>query len=271
MFYVAKKSQDVNSMKENWTKNSLLNNKIVLGPFCKLNDPAIFEIAGLAKFDFVIIDMEHGSISYESAQNLIRTCELVKISPIIRVPKNEPHYILRALDIGAHGVEVPEINTKKDAEKLAYASRYFPKGNRGLCRFVRAADYSQMPKDDYLKTANEDIIVIAHLEGVEGFRNLEEILTVDGIDVLFIGPYDLSQSLNIPGQIHNPILIEKMKVITEKAKMKGKIVGTFVETIEDAIFWKKQGVHYLSYSVDVGLILEKFSSIVNSMNMSLEK
>lgn len=252
-------------MEQNRLRNKLRNKEITLGPFCKLNDPAIFEIAGLAGFDYAIIDMEHGPVSYENAQNLIRACELAGISPVVRVPKNEEHYILRALDIGAHGVQVPEINTRKQAEKLAEASRYYPEGKRGVCRFVRAAEYSRMPKADYFKHANENVVVIAHLEGEEGLNNLDEILRVEGIDVLFIGPYDLSQSLGIPGQVNHPLLVEKMTAIVDKARAKGKTVGTFVESAAGARTWSERGVTYLSYSVDVGLILSKFTEVVTSI------
>ena len=252
-------------MKNNWVKEKLSQNKVVLGPFCKLTEPAIYELAGLAKFDFVIIDLEHGPISYETAQNLIRACELVGVSPVVRVPKNEEYLILKALDIGAHGVEVPEINTLEEAQRLSEASRYYPAGKRGVCRFVRAAEYSRMPKRDYFKFANQNVTVIAHLEGIEGVNNLDQILEVAGIDVIFIGPYDLSQSLGIPGQVHDQLVIETMSSIVGRAKAKGKAVGTFVESPEDAKAWIEKGVTYVSYSVDVGLILEKFSSVVKAV------
>ena len=252
-------------MYHNKLRQKLQKREVVLGPFCKLSEPAIYELAGLAGFDFAIIDLEHGPLSYESAQHAIRACELAGVSPVIRVPKNEEHYILRALDIGAHGVEVPEINTKKEAENLAKACRYYPKGNRGVCRFVRAAEYSRMPKAEYFKFANENLTVIAHLEGVEGVNNLDAILEVEGIDVLFIGPYDLSQSMGIPGEIEHPDLVAKMISIVEKAEAKGKIIGTFVETPEGAKEWIQRGVKYISYSVDVGLILDKFTSVVQAV------
>lgn len=243
----------------------LLKREVVLGPFCKLSDPAIYELIGLAGFDYAIIDLEHGPLTYESAQNAIRACELVGISPVVRVPTNEEHYILRALDIGAHGIQVPEINTKEQAEKLAQACRYYPKGNRGVCRFVRAAQYSRMPKDEYFKFANENLTVIAHLEGVEGVNNLDDILEVEGIDVLFIGPYDLSQSMGIPGQVDHPDLVAKMLSIVKKAEEKNKVIGTFVETPEAAKEWIRRGVGYISYSVDVGLILDKLISVVKAV------
>lgn len=253
-------------MKDNWLKQKVSQGKWVLGPFCKSIEPAIYEIAGLAGFDFVIIDLEHGPISYETAQNLIRTCELVGVSPIVRVPRNEEHYILRALDIGAHGVEVPEINTKEQAERLVEAARYYPEGKRGVCRYVRAAEYSRTTKAEYFKKANANTLVIAHLEGLEGLKNLDQILEVKGIDLLFIGPYDLSQSMGIPGQVNHPELIAKMGAIVEKAKSKKKLIGTFVESPEEAVTWINHGVSYISYSVDLGMVLDKFSDVVKRVH-----
>jgi 4-hydroxy-2-oxoheptanedioate aldolase len=258
--------EKVEHLQPNWLKRKLNNKYTVLGPFCKLSEPAIYEIAGLAKFDFAIIDMEHGPISFETAQNLIRTCELVGLSPVIRVPKNEDYFILKALDIGAHGVQVPEINTKEQAQKLVKASRYYPQGNRGVCRFVRAAEYSSKSKEEYFNTANENVVVIAHIEGKEGIDNLSAILDVEGIDIVFIGPYDLSQSLGITGQTNHPKLVNTMKNIVNEAIGKNKIVGTFVESPSVALTWMKQGILYISYSVDVGLILDKFTDVVNSIN-----
>ena len=247
-------------------KKRLYQGELAVGPFLKITDPAIVEIAAYAGFDYVIIDSEHGPISMESAQNMIRAAGAAGITPIIRVLKNEPELILRALDIGAHGVQVPEVNTREQAEKLVEASRYYPQGSRGVCRFVRAAQYSKQPKDEYFRSANETVTVIAHLEGVEGISNLDAILEVEGIDVLFIGPYDLSQSMGIPGQIDHPDLIENMISIVQRAEAKGKIIGTFVETPQAAREWAERGVKYISYSVDVGMIFETFSAVVQAVH-----
>ncbi|MGE5598821.1 MAG: HpcH/HpaI aldolase family protein [Bacteroidota bacterium] len=253
-------------MKTAWLKQRMAGQGVVLGTFCKMTEPGGYEILGLAGFDFAVIDMEHGPISFERAQDLIRACELSGISPVIRVPGNEEHYILRALDIGAHGVEVPKINTREQAEALARAARYHPRGGRGLCRYVRAAGYSSVPPAEFIPGASENVAVIAHLEGREGLDNLLEILAVDGIDVIFIGPYDLSQSLGIPGQVHAPLLVERMIAVVEQTRGRGKFVGTFVETVDDAKAWRSWGVTYLAYSVDVGLFYEKCTEIVRAVN-----
>lgn len=252
-------------MKENKMKQKLEEGKVVYGPFVKFTDPAAIEIAAYSGFDFVIIDLEHGPHSNQSAQNLVRAAELGGITPVIRVLENSPTQILRALDIGAQGIEVPHISSRKEAEKAVKAARFAPQGERGLCRFVRAANYSSVPSDEYIPKANKETAVIIHIEGVQGIKNLREILKVPGIDVIFLGPYDLSQSCGFPGKVNHPLVVEKMEEAVGIAKEAGEKIGTFVETCEEAKKWKKAGVQYISFSVDVGIYYEACSLIVKKL------
>ena len=159
-------------------------------------------------------------------------------------------------------IYVPKIDSKASAEKVMEHTRFAPKGQRGVCRFVRAAKYSAMDRFVYFKEANETVTVL-QIEGQEGIRNLDQVLSVPGIDVLFVGPYDLSQSLGVPGQIDHPMVEEKMLEIVHKCAEKNVIVGTFVDTIDNAIKWKKLGVKYISYSVDVGIFYDALKKIIH--------
>jgi len=250
---------------KNHLKRTLNEGKIAFGPFMKFTDPAAVEIMGFAGFDFVIIDAEHGPISIENAQNMIRAAESVNITPIIRVGNNEESFILRALDIGAQGIEIPQINSKSDAVRAVKSVKYSPQGERGVCRYVRAANYSSMDKFKYFKSANKETMIIAHIEGVEGINNLDEILSVSGIDVIFIGPYDLSQSLGIPGEVNHPLVIEKMKEVVLKCKQSKVAVGTFADNIKTAKSWISLGVQYMAFSVDVGILYNASKNIVNKL------
>ena len=252
-------------MIEKYLKRTLEEGKNVFGPFMKFTDPAAVEIMGFAGFDFVIIDAEHGPISMQSAQNMIRAAETANITPIIRVSSNDEALILRALDIGAQGIEIPQINSKSQAIKAVKSVKYSPQGERGVCRYVRAANYSSMDKFKYFKSANEETMIIAHIEGVEGINNLDEILSVPGIDVIFIGPYDLSQSLGIPGEVNNPLVTEKMKEVVLKCKQNKIAVGTFADDIKTAKFWVSLGVQYMAFSVDVGILYDISKTIVNKL------
>ena len=252
-------------MKKNNLKKALQDGKVALGPFLKFTDPAVVEIMGFAGFDFVIIDGEHGPISIESAQNMIRAAETANITSVIRVSNNDESLILRALDIGAQGIEIPQINSESEAIRAVKSVKYSPQGERGVCRYVRAANYSSMDKFKYFKYANEETMIIAHIEGVDGINNLDEILSVPGIDVIFIGPYDLSQSLGIPGEVNNPLVTEKMKEVILKCKKSKAAVGTFADDVETAKSWISLGVQYMAFSVDVGILYEASKNIINKL------
>lgn len=229
-----------------------LKNDCAVGIFMKTNDGAFAESAGNGGMDFCILDMEHGPVSYEQLQNLIRACECAGTLPIIRVADVTEECIGKALDLGAAGIQIPQINNRESAEQAVAYAKFYPKGSRGVCRYVRAARYSSQDKFEYFQEANE-ALVIAQVEGQEGVKNLDEIFAVQGIDVVFIGPYDLSQSLGVTGDVHHPKVVQQMKLIIEKAAAAGVTVGTFVDTVEDGLRWKALGVKYIADSVDVGI------------------
>ncbi len=252
-------------MVQNVLKNELKEGKTVYGPFCKMQDPAIVEIAAHSGFNFVIIDMEHGSYGLESVQNMIRTAEARGITPVVRVTENSETLILRVLDIGAKCIQIPQICTKQDAEKVVKATKFYPKGERGMCRYVRAAEYTNISPQDHFGGANDSILTIIHIEGMEGIENLPEILEVEGIDVIFLGPYDLSQSCGVPGQVDHAKVVNCMKNAVKLAKEKNKAVGTFTESPVKAKMWRDIGVQYISYSVDVGLVMKTFKDITKEL------
>lgn len=233
-----------------------------IGTFLKITDPAVVEIAGLAGLDFVIIDMEHGPAHYESAQQMVRAAECKGIRSVIRVGELSQIMIQRALDIGADGVQVPQINNREDALRCVEYARFHPLGKRGVCRYVRAANYTGMEKQDYFRNANRKLVVV-HIEGLEGINNLEEILDTEGIDVFFLGPYDLSQSCGVPGEVKHPLVVEKMQGAIQLAKKMRRHIGTFTDETEDVRYWKNLGVTYIAHSVDVGIFYRALSEIKN--------
>jgi 4-hydroxy-2-oxoheptanedioate aldolase len=235
-------------------KDRLAGGDVCFGPFLKLTDPAVVEIMALAGFDHVVIDMEHGPVSVERAQDLIRAARLRGIAPMTRVPRNDPSDILRVLDIEAEGVHIPHISTADDARAAVEACYFHPQGDRGVCRFVRAADYAATPPQEHFERANRRTLPVLHIEGAAGIEALPEILKVPHIGVVFIGPYDLSQSCGVPGQVQHPIVIGKMRDAVSLAREAGVVVGTFIESSEGARMWAGVGVQYLCYSVDVGIL-----------------
>ena len=244
--------------------NKIAQKGFVLGPFMKSSDPAFVEIAGFAGFDFVILDMEHGSVHLQQMQNMIRAAQVSGIITVIRLRDRMPETISQALDIGAHAIQVPQVVSDKEVRDIIDAGKFYPDGNRGVCRFVRAAQYSAMSSSNYFENANKTEIII-QVEGLQAMENVESILQVEGFDILFIGPYDLSQSLGVPGEINHPKVISAMENLIKKAKGAKKYIGVFIDTINSAKIWKDMGVHYLAYSVDVGIYFSACKSVVDEI------
>lgn len=252
-------------MRHNRLKEALSSQPAAYGPFVTIASPPLVELMGYAGFDFVIIDSEHGSMGFESVENLVRAADSVGITSIVRVPKNDEAYILKALDTGAGGVMVPHIEDRGAAEEAVAASRFAPEGRRGVSPYTRAASYSHIEKEKYFRLANEEVMVVLQIEGVRGLENLDEVLGVKGIDIIFIGPYDLSQSLGVPGAIRDRRVAEAMARVVDKCRGRGVTVGTFADTPEMAREWVGRGVRFIGYSVDTGIILDKCREIVREL------
>lgn len=250
--------QQIEKFKDKLQKNT------AFGVFSKTNDPAFIEIMGHAGFDFVILDLEHGPNSVENLQNLIRAAQISELLPIVRVKENNLSVIGEVLDIGAAGIQVPQITSAVEAQGIVNIAKFSPEGMRGVCRFVRAAGYSSMDRFKYFSESNKTLIIL-QLEGKEAIANLDEILDFVNVDVLFIGPYDLSQNLGVAGQIDHPAVESKMKEIIHKCAKKNMVVGTFVDNIKNAKKWEEAGVKYIAYSVDMGLFYEQCYATVKTL------
>ena len=245
-------------------KAKLAKGESAYGPFMKTADAAFVECAGHAGFDFAILDMEHGPASFADLQNLIRGAEAAGVVPIVRTGDASEGAISKALDLGAKGVQVPQVQSADEAKAVVKAAKYFPQGERGVCRFVRAARYSSTPRSEYFALANEALVIL-QVEGKQALTRLDSILSVDGLDILFIGPYDLSQSLGVPGQVAHPSVVEAITGITVQAKKAGVTTGVFCDTPEAAALWRSAGIQYLSYSVDVGIFTDACRNIIANL------
>lgn len=239
----------------------------MIGIFSKTTDSNLIESLGYSGMDFVIIDQEHGPSTNETLHNHIRAAKVSNIRSIVRVKGLDANAIGSALDAGADGVQIPNISTSSEARKAIQAAKFFPNGNRGVCRFVKAANFGTLDKQEYFVGSNKTLLIL-QVEGKEGINNLDDILKIEGFDILFVGPYDLSQSLGIPGEIDHPEMIEMMKKVSEKAQSQGKRLGTFADSIKTAKFLLGLGFEYLAYSVDMNIFAEANRQIKIELNKS---
>ncbi len=252
-------------MRTNSLKRKLERGDTVLGPFVNCSYPAYIEIIGLAGFDFAIIDTEHGPLSIQTAEDLCRSAQGADTCPIVRVRANEPSLIQRALDIGSGGVQVPQIETRADADRVVRSAKYAPLGQRGLSYYTRAGDYVVSGIEGTTDRLNDEQMVIIHVEGVRGLENLDTILEVPHIDVVFLGPYDLSQSFGIPGQVNDRRVISGMEEAARKIRAAGKWAGTFAGDAATAKRWIETGVQYISLGVDVGIFAAACRRLVDEL------
>lgn len=200
-------------VRENATKRKLAAGGTVFGIFVPFAEPGLVELCGIAGFDFAILDMEHGAIDVSECENLIRAAEVVDVTPVVRVSTAEPATILRLLDAGAQGVMVPHVNSREDAERAVAVVRYPPLGHRGAGSQRAAAYGMQLHKRDWVKHANQEMLLIAMLEEADAMTHVRDILAVPGIDAYEIGRGDLSMSMGIPGEVTNP----KVEAAVEQA------------------------------------------------------
>lgn len=251
-------------LKTNYLKEKLNKNKQTIGTWNIINSPMVVDVIASSGIDFIIIDAEHGSISYETAQSMISICESYGVSPIMRVGEINESLILRALDIGIHGVQLPNISTAEDAKTFVNFAKYPPIGVRGFTPYSKAGLYDVKNGTKLTKIANENTLLIANVEGQEGIDNLESIVRVDGIDIVFIGLFDMSKSLGVPGEVQHPKVIQKLDEAIKIIHRNGKKVGSIASNIEMLKVLKEKKIDYLTYSVDTGMIKESYQHMINS-------
>ncbi len=233
-------------MQTNTTKAKLKAGQTVFGCFIRYPSASLVEVLGYQPWDFIVFDGEHGTIDPQDCENMVRAAELRGVTPIIRVTTNQPPIILRFMDSGAHGLHVPWVNTAAEAEAVVCSVKYQPRGIRGLA-LVRAADYGQtVSLGEYVQKANAETLVTIHIETATAVENLPEIVKIDGIDVIFIGPTDLSQSLGVPGQPQHPTVQAAIERIFDTVAGTDKAVGIMVPNIQAAKQWRERGARYIT-------------------------
>lgn len=250
-------------------RDRLDRGETVIGTFQLINSPVVTESAGLAGMDFVVLDQEHGPLTADDCQSLAAAADAGGIQPIVRVRENAGPEIQRALDIGAAGVQIPQVETEETARKAVEAARFDPIGERGFSPYVRAGGY--VGTANYTEEQNETVAVIVHIEGESGVENLDAIMDVDGIDVLFLGPYDLSQSLGIPGEVHDERVIELMEDACERANARGMTIGAYADDPEMANRWIDAGVQYITIKVDAPLLHQRFEQVLDGVELDRDR
>ena len=228
---------------------TLREGKPLVGSFVSIASPTVAEVMALAGFDFLVVDTEHGPTSIETAENVLRAAEVGGAASVVRVPDASPAAIARALDIGAMGVQVPGVETPEQAREVVRAAKYYPAGKRGI-GLTRSARFAAVQPSTYFTRANEQTMVIVHCETQLALANLPGILQVDGVDVVYVGPFDLSQSLGAPGQVNLPQVQAAINDALDRIIASGVAAGTHALSPAHARLLIQKGVRYITLGAD---------------------
>lgn len=237
-------------MLHNPVKERLAKGEIVKGCFLRHHAPQLAEWLTLSGWDFVLFDAEHGTLSPAQVEDLSRAVEVRGGTPFVRATTNSAPVILRFLDAGPVGIHVPWVNSGAEAEAVVQAVKYVPEGIRGLAG-TRASDFGiTEPLGDYIARANRETLIVVHIETRDAVERIDEIAAVPGIDVLFIGPTDLSHSLGLAGQLDHPEVIAAMDHIAARTLAAGKALGLLAATKARAEQWAEKGATYLCANLE---------------------
>ncbi|MCH8828927.1 MAG: aldolase [Planctomycetes bacterium] len=239
-------------MKPNPVKSKLLAGDVSVGTFLfEFNTPGIGRIMAEAGAEFVVIDMEHTGWSIETVKGIIATLPEGGPVPIVRVPASEYHFIARLLDVGAMGLMFPMVQNGEQAQSIADCSKYPPTGRRGAAFGIAHDGFRPGDILESMQSANRESLIIAQIETREGLQNVDEIAAVSGIDALWIGHFDLTNSLGIPGQFDHPQFQAAVDRVLECCRRHNKIPGFMAADIDDGKSLLARGFRAIGYGGDL--------------------
>jgi 2-keto-3-deoxy-L-rhamnonate aldolase RhmA len=233
--------------------------------------PGIGHILKQAGCDFALFDLEHSGFGFETVKSAARYFEAAGLPAIVRVPSKEYHHVARACDMGAEGIMIPMVSTAAEAEAVVNCTKYYPDGRRGVALGVAHDDYGQGPVHEKLAAANERTTLFCQIETAEGVENADKIAAVDGVDCLWIGHFDLSVSLGIPGQFDHPTFLKAVERTIDATKKHKKALGRLVPTTEVGIALYKQGFDFCCYSGDAWVLRDALAAAITTLRKGCMK
>jgi 2-dehydro-3-deoxyglucarate aldolase/4-hydroxy-2-oxoheptanedioate aldolase len=221
--------------------------------------PQMLEAAGV---DFVVLDTEHAGFTTANIADIMTWFKLTSIAPFVRIPQIEYQLIARTLDLGALGIMAPNVTCADEARAIVDAAKYAPLGKRGVGLVGSNTDYRSVDPEEFLSYANENTTIICQIESLEGLQHLEDIATTPGVDVLWVGHFDLSHSMGMTGQFHHPRFLDALNVVTDTARRHGLAACIQPRTAAQAQEWLDMGFNAISYSGDVFLYMDAMTQAV---------
>lgn len=249
-------------MKNRWSH--LEQGDTLMGSFISTGYPVNTELMGLAGFDFLIIDLEHGVGSERDILTQLYALQSTSAIPVVRVESHEKQRTHRLLDLGVQGIMFPRVDTAEQARACVASMRYPPDGVRGVATVVRAADYGTH-YNDYRVESKTSLLPIIQIESAEAVKNVEEIAAVDGVGVLFVGPMDLSTSLGIFRQYDHPLFLDALQKTLEAAKKHNRVAGILLPNVETTRHYRNMGFRFIAAGTDILLLKTAATKLVQDL------
>jgi 2-keto-3-deoxy-L-rhamnonate aldolase RhmA len=247
-------------------KVKLANGEPVWGTFIlEYGVPAAPRILKAAGWDYVLIDSEHASFGIQSVADLLHVAAGVGLPALVRVPETQRSLLSRPLDAGALGLMIPRVESRAQAEAIVRYTKYPPAGDRGVILGAAQNAYGPVDGRRFMREANRESLLIMQIETAEGLEHMEEILAVPGLDVALIGPYDLSTSLGVPGEVNHPRMVKAIDAFLKCCARHKVVAGNFVTSVEDGKGQLKRGMRFLIYGADFLLLMEHSRQVLSQL------
>lgn len=258
-------------LKTNHVKQRLKEGGVVFGTMLRiLKSPDAISLCASEDWDYVILDTEHNDYDHETLSNFSLIAKYEKLALLVRVPDKLYHQMARVLDLGVEGLVLPQVKKAEEAEHIIRSTKYGPIGQRGVSKPTNVTLFRNYGNLDYYEWANRENLTVIQIESMEGVRNIDDIVSVDGIDAIMIGPADLTMDMGIPGQFNHPKVSEAYHIIMESCNNHGVAPGIHLQNLEDVRKWINAGMRFVTYSYDANFFKEalhesliKLRSMVN--------
>jgi len=245
-------------IKVNKLKQNLKQGKHVFGTWSNIASPTVTNILANTGVDFIVLDLEHGPSSFETIESQIYASECENVSAIVRLASSDRIDILHALEVGATNILVSQVSSVEETAAIISACKYFPEGDRGVSLFTKNHGYSDKNSKEKMAKINDETFVGVLLEGEDGLNNIEKICTLDNLDMIYLGIYDISQSLGIPGDVEDKKVIDLLKDLGKLIKSHGIAPGSVAPNKNYLNLLIESGFTFISYRADSAILVDGY-------------
>ncbi len=256
----------MNLLEGNRVKRDLKQGKVVLGTMInEFTNPEVVRVLAAAGFDFAMIDTEHGSFTFETVADMVRAAKSTDLMMLARVPTADYFHVAKTMDQGVHGIMIPHTEDVQQVRMAVDATKYPPMGQRSYGIRSVITDYKTSAVPEQLAKSNENSVVIIQIESQKAIDHIEDLVSIEGVDVALIGPNDLSISLGCPGELNHPKMVSAISKVVEAAEKHGVAAGNHIRDMKILKEWRERGMRVLMYSTDSGFMLSAARDAVQAL------